>query len=106
VEERLKMVINLTHNFTAIVTEHGKTRAYLHRFKIIEEPTYPCGTAERTTDQLIFECEAITKQRERLKMIALQNGNWPTNKKDLIRRHCRDFAQFINDILFDKLNAD
>jgi len=34
---------------TGIVTGHGKTRAYLHRFKIIEEPTCPCGTAEKTT---------------------------------------------------------
>jgi len=75
VEERLKMDINLTQNLTAIVTGHGKTRAYLHHFKIIEEPTCPCGTAEQTMDHLIFECEAITKERERLKMTALQNGN-------------------------------
>jgi len=75
VEERLKMKINLTQNFTAIVTGRGKTRAYLHRFKIIEEPTCPCGTAEQTTDHLIFECEAITKERERLKTTALQNGS-------------------------------
>jgi len=106
VEERLKMDINLTQNLTAIVTGHGKTRANLHRFKIIEEPTCPCGTAEQTTDHLIFECEAITKERERLKTTALQNGNWPTNKKELIRRHYRDCAQFINDIPFDKLNAE
>jgi len=43
VEERLKMKINLTQNFKPIVTAHGKTRVYLHRFKIIEEPTCPCG---------------------------------------------------------------
>ena len=60
VEERLKMDINLTQKFTAVVKGHGKTRAYLHRFKIIEEPTWPCGTAEQTSDHLIFECEAIT----------------------------------------------
>jgi len=59
VEERLKMKVNLTQKFTAIVTGHGKTRAYLHRFKIIEEPTCSCGTAEQTTDHLIFECETI-----------------------------------------------
>jgi len=97
VEERLKMKLNLTQNYTAIVTGHGKIRAYLHRFKIIQEPTCPCGTAEQTTDHLIFECETITKERERLKTTALQNGSWPTNKKDLIRRHYRDFAKFIND---------
>jgi len=106
VEERLKMRINLTQNHTAIVTGHGKTRSYLHRFKIIEEPTCPCGTAEQTTDHLIFECETITKERERLKTTALQNGSWPTNKKDLIRRHYTDSAKFINDIPFDKLNAE
>jgi len=106
VEEGLKMKLNLTQNFTAIVTGHGKTRAYLRRFKIKEEPTFPCGTAEQTTDHLIFECETLTKERERLKTTAQQNGSWPTNKKDLIRRHYRDFAQFINDIPFDKLNAE
>jgi primosomal protein N' len=60
VEERLNMKLNLTQNFSAIVTGHGKTKAYLHRFKIIEEPTCPCGTAEQTTEHLIFECEALT----------------------------------------------
>jgi len=30
------MKINLTHNFTAMVTGHGKTNSYLHRFKIIK----------------------------------------------------------------------
>jgi primosomal protein N' len=35
IQERLKMKINLT----AILTGHGKTKAYLHRFKIIKEPT-------------------------------------------------------------------
>jgi ribonuclease HI len=58
VEERLKMKINLAQNFTVMVTGHGKTRAYLHRFKIIEEPICPCGTAEQTTDHVIFECKS------------------------------------------------
>ena len=62
VEERLKMKINVTQNLTAIATEHGKTRAYLHRFKITEEPTCPCGTAEQRTDHPIYECEMIKKR--------------------------------------------
>ena len=100
------MKINRTQKFTAIVTGHGKTRAYLHRFKIIEEPTCPCRTAGQTTDHLIFECETITKERERLKTTVPQKSSWPTNKKNLIRRHYRDFAKFINDIPFDKLTAE
>ena len=66
--------------FTAIVTGHGKTKAHLHHFKIIEEPTCPCGTAEQTTDHVIFECETLTKEREMLKTTALQKGSWPTKK--------------------------
>jgi len=62
VAERLQMKINLTQNLTSIVTGHGKTKAYLHRFKIIENPTRPCGKGDQTTDHLIFECELLTKR--------------------------------------------
>jgi hypothetical protein len=45
VEERLKMNLNFTQNFTAILTGHGKTKEYPHRCKIIEIPTRTCGKA-------------------------------------------------------------
>jgi len=61
VEERLKMKINLTQNLAAILTGRGKTKAYLHHFKIIKEPTCPCGTAEQTMDHVIYECKKLTK---------------------------------------------
>jgi hypothetical protein len=35
IKDRLTTKIKLTPNFTAIVTAHGKTKAYLHRFKIM-----------------------------------------------------------------------
>ena len=100
------MKINLTQNLAAILKGNGKTKAYLHHFKIIKEPTCPCGIAEQTTDHVIYECENLTKEREKLKPTALQKGSWPTNKKDLIREHYRDFVKFINEIPFDKLNAE
>ena len=51
VAESLKMKLQLTQNFTAIVSGHGKSRDCLHRFNIIEEPTCPCGKGNQTTDQ-------------------------------------------------------
>jgi len=41
VADRLNMKINVTHNFTTIVTGHDNIRSYsyLHLFKIIETPT-------------------------------------------------------------------
>jgi len=61
-------------------------KAYLHYFKIIKETTCPCGTAEETTDHVIYECETLTKERKKLKTPVLQKGSWPTNKNDLIRK--------------------
>ena len=34
VQERLKTKMRVTQNIAAMMTGHGKTRAYLHRFKI------------------------------------------------------------------------
>jgi len=62
VAERLKMKINITQNFTTIVTGHGNIRSYLHRFKIIETPICPCGTTEETIDHWLFECELLNKE--------------------------------------------
>jgi len=56
VKERLNMNINLTPYFTAMVTGHGKTNSYLHRFKIIKAPTCPCGNSDQKINHLIFEC--------------------------------------------------
>ena len=36
IKDRLIIKIKLTPNFKAIITAHGKTKAYLHRFKITE----------------------------------------------------------------------
>jgi len=48
----------------------------------------------------------VNKRERNLKTTALQKGSWPTNKKDLVREHYRDFVKFINEIPFDKLNAE
>jgi hypothetical protein len=58
---------------------HGKE--YLHRFKIIEDPTCTCGKAMQTIDHLIFECETLTKERKNLKTTALQKLKWLSTKK-------------------------
>jgi hypothetical protein len=98
------MKINLTQNFTTMVTDHGKTKAYLHRFKIIEAPTCPCGTRDQTTDHLLFECEFLNKEGDILKRSVLKTKDRPTNKTDLIRKYFKEFTKFVNDIPFNKLN--
>jgi ribonuclease HI len=43
IKDRLKTKIISTPNFTSFVTAHGKTKSYLHRFKIREPPDCPWG---------------------------------------------------------------
>ena len=60
IKERLQKRIKLTLNFTAIVTAHGKTKPYLHKFKIIDSPDCPCETGNQTV-----ECKKLQKEREK-----------------------------------------
>jgi len=80
VADTLNMRINITYNFTSMVTRHGNIRSYLHQFKIIGTPTCPCGTKKRTTDHLLFECELLNKERDSLKPSVLKTDIWPISK--------------------------
>ena len=43
IKERMKTMIPISAEFTAMVTGQGLTRSYLHRYKIIPKSTRPCG---------------------------------------------------------------
>jgi hypothetical protein len=73
--------------FTALVTGHGKTRAYPHRFKLLESSTSPCGKEEQTTDHLINRWILLQKPKETLKRESWKNGIWPINKQRLTFRN-------------------
>jgi hypothetical protein len=51
----------LSPNFTAIVRAHGKTKAYLYRFKIIESPICPCNGGNHTVDHLLDDFITTTE---------------------------------------------
>jgi hypothetical protein len=55
-EQQLKMKMPITHEFTALVTGHGKTRAYLHRFQLTDSSTCPCNEGQQTSEHIIFKC--------------------------------------------------
>jgi len=67
VKERKNIKINLKHKITEIVTGHGKTNSYLHRFKIIKAPTCPCGNSDHNIDNLLLDCHLLNKERNTLK---------------------------------------
>ena len=87
VRDRIKLNINVNPNFTAMVRGHGKTRAHLHRFKIMESATCPCNKENQTIDHLLHQCTLLLTQRELLRKNVLKSGNWPVRKEELITRN-------------------
>jgi len=87
VADRLNMKINITHNFTSMVTGHGNIRSHLHRFKIIETLTCPCCAKDQAIDHLLFEYELLNKERDSLISTVLKTDIWPMSKNKLVRKH-------------------
>ena len=94
VAERLQENINLTQNFTTLVTGHVNLKSYLHRFKIIESQYCPCGNGNQTTEHVLFDCRILQEDRERLLAAVAKTGNWPINKHKLIKKHYKALAKF------------
>ncbi|KAJ4448399.1 hypothetical protein ANN_10415 [Periplaneta americana] len=63
VKERLRVNIPLNGKVTTFLTGHGKTGAYLYRFKLRDNPSCACGAEEQTVDHLLFECPKLDKER-------------------------------------------
>jgi hypothetical protein len=104
-EPRLKMKMPITPEFTALVTGHGKTKPYLHRFKLADDPTCPCNEGQQTSDHIIFECDIVEAQRSSLiKHITVSGGSRPPAKDELITKYLKAFLSFVKSIDFQKLN--
>ena len=66
IKDRLTTKIKLTPNFMAIITAHGKTKAYLHHFEIRDSPACPCDGRNQTVDHLLYDCTKLQREREKL----------------------------------------
>ena len=67
VEQRLQTNLPISPAFTAIVSGHGKTKSYLHRFRIIYNQTCPCKGGDQTSEHLIHHCSILETQRDVMK---------------------------------------
>ena len=69
-----------------MVTAHGKTKAYLRRFKIIQSPECVCANGDQTVDHLIFDCSKLDKEREKLIAYTAKEEGWPVRNSDLVNK--------------------
>ena len=103
VRERLGMRINLTPKLTAVLSGHGKTRAYIHRFNLRGEATCICGKEDQTTDHTLFHCTKTSAQRNLRKLRINKIMNLHLNKLELITKYRKVHSAFIESIDFDLL---
>jgi hypothetical protein len=63
VHDSQKLKTDITPILTAMMTGHGKTRAYLNRFKILEHANCPCGNGDQTVEHILNWCSILHTQR-------------------------------------------
>jgi hypothetical protein len=97
------MNIRVTPNIAATTTGHGKTRACLHRFKLLDNTTCVCKQGDQTVDHLLYHCKLLDKQRRTLKKNINHHGQRPISKQELITKFRKPFITFIESIDFDLL---
>ena len=95
--------MRVTQNIAAMTTGHGKTRAYFHLFKILENATCACKQGGQTIDHLLYHCPLLETKRQAMKGNATKDGHWPASKQDLIMKHRDSFLTFVASIEFDQL---
>ena len=98
VQDRLRLKLKLTPKMTAVLTEHGMTKAYLHRFHLREDATCSCGNEYQSMDNILFHCNNTREQRDTM---IRHIGAWPTSKQNLINKHQKIFSLFVESIDFD-----
>jgi len=78
----------------ALVTGHGKTRLYLHRFKKTESAVCLCNKEDQILDHILNKCTRHKTQRDLFKEKVLKAWSWPVSKKELITKQLKSFLTF------------
>ena len=78
--DRLKLRINPTANFTAIVTGHGNIKTHLHKYKILQNTKCSCNKGEQTVDHIMYSCNLQEEERDRLKTVIIRSEQWPVSE--------------------------
>ena len=84
-------------------TAHGQTKAYLHRFKIIQSPVCSYKHEDQTTDHLLYDYEILDEESEKLIAYTSREEDWPVRKRELVNKYLKQFTNFDNSIDFEKL---
>jgi len=104
IRDRLTQRLQMNIKQSTIVTGHGTSRSYYHRFKIVDDPTCVCKMGPQNSDHLLWECELLRKQGDVLKnRIKKAGGNRHITNSDVANKHTKLFQISVNSINFEIL---
>ena len=90
ITDRLKLKINMTPNSTTMIKRHGNINLYLFKNKIRVSPMCSCKRGEQTIDHILFGCELVEQERDRLKAAVLRSEKWPVSKDTLMNKYWKN----------------
>jgi len=64
-----------------------------------------CDEGEQSVDHILYECKLLEYERYRLKAAAIRSENWPVSKDKLSIKFYKNFKEFANSILLDKVQC-
>ena len=64
-----------------------------------------CKMGEQTTDRILYDCELVKQERDKLKAKILRSENWPVSKDTLINKYTKSFKKFVDSIPLEKLQS-
>jgi hypothetical protein len=105
IKKRMKTMIRISAEFTAMVTGHGLTGSYHHNFKIIPNSTCPCRLKEeQIINRTILNCTQLENERKVLQNAIVRTGDTcPPPLEHLTRNHIKTFIKFVRSIDFGAL---
>jgi len=64
-----------------------------------------CDEGAQSVDHILYECKLLEHERDRLKAAVILSGNWPVSKDKLSKKFYKNFKEFANSILLDKVQC-
>ena len=63
----------------------------------------PCKIGEQTADHILYDCELVKQERDKLKAEIPRSENWLVSKDTLINKYTKIFNKFVDSMPLEKL---
>jgi len=71
----------------------------------LKEPITTTINNYQTTDHILYDCDLVKQERDKLKAEILQTENWPISKDTLINKYTNIFNKFVDSIPLANLQS-